>query len=164
MIEREFINDSADRLLQSIKVIELCLGKLTPVQLWARHSVNENAIGNLMLHLAGNLRQYIIAGLGEEPDIRVRAEEFSTRAGHTPENLLALLRSRVDQSVGIIRNFPEERLAEQVTPPGRAASSAFALITHIVTHFVGHTYQIIYATKLLTSQDLAIFGHAAAKK
>jgi uncharacterized damage-inducible protein DinB len=164
MIEKEFINDSADRLLHSMKAIETCLAKLTPEQIWARHSENENAIGNLMLHLAGNLRQYIIGALGGQPDIRVRDAEFSARGGHTPEQLRTLLRSMVEQAAEIIRGFPEDRLAERVTPPGRAASSAFALITHVITHFVGHTYQIIYATKRITSEDLGIFVRASAKK
>ena len=57
MIEREFLNDSADRLLNNMKAIETCIAKLTPEQIWWRHSEKENAIGNLMLHLAGNLRQ-----------------------------------------------------------------------------------------------------------
>jgi hypothetical protein len=160
MIEQEFLKDSADRLLHCMKAIETCLGKLTPEQVWSRHSENENAVGNLMLHLAGNLRQQIIAALGGEPDIRVRAAEFTARGEQTPEELRTLLRSRVEQAAGIIRSFPEARLTEQVTPPGRPASTVFALITHVVTHFTGHTYQIIYATKMLTSAELNIFPGA----
>ena len=164
MIEREFLNDSADRLLNNMKAIETCIAKLTPEQIWWRHSEKENAIGNLMLHLAGNLRQQIIATLAGEPDIRVRAEEFSTRGGQPTEELRALLRSRVEQASQVIRQFPEERLSEQVQPPGRPASSAFALITHVITHFTGHTYQILQATKMMTTEEFSIFAGAKTGK
>jgi uncharacterized damage-inducible protein DinB len=160
MIEKAFLNDSADRLLNNMKAIETCVAKLTPEQIWWRHSEKENAIGNLILHLAGNVRQQIIATLAGEPDIRVRVEEFSARGEKAVDEMRALLRSRVEQAAEVIRNYPEAQLTEQVTPPGRPPSSAFALITHVVTHFTGHTYQIIYATKMQTTEQFSIFAAA----
>ncbi|MEQ1948280.1 MAG: DUF1572 family protein [Bryobacteraceae bacterium] len=160
MIEREFLDDSASRLLNNMKAIETCVAKLTREQIWARHSEKENAIGNLLLHLAGNLRQQVIATLAGEPDVRLRDAEFSARGDQTPEELRALLRSRVEQASEVIRNYPETKLTEQVAPPGRAPSSAFALITHVITHFTGHTYQIIFATKMHTSESVSIFAPA----
>ncbi|MEQ1886776.1 MAG: DUF1572 family protein [Bryobacteraceae bacterium] len=160
MIEREFLTDAAGRLLNNMKAIETCTAKLTPEQIWARHSERENAIGNLMLHLAGNLRQQIIAALAGEPDIRVRDAEFSARSGHSPEELRGLLRSLVEQAAEVIRSYPEDKLTEQVAPPGRVPSSAFALITHVITHFTGHTYQIIFAAKTHTTEAFSIFAPA----
>ena len=79
MIEEEFLQISADRLLQSVERIETCVRQLTPEQVWARASENENAVGNLLLHLAGNVRQWILTGVGGAPlaQICLSAELFT---------------------------------------------------------------------------------------
>jgi hypothetical protein len=149
----EFLNDAADRLLACMGQIDSCLARLNSAQVWHRHSEAENAIGNLMLHLTGNLRQFILSGIGGAPDTRERPLEFSTRGGIAPEELQQRLRSAVEASAEAIRNLEPARIHQPLALPVRATNT-FSTIMHVVTHFYGHTYQIIYATKLLTSQGL----------
>jgi hypothetical protein len=77
----DLLTSAADKLAENLDRIESCLTELPADRLWARDSENENAIGNLLLHLAGNVRQWILSGIGAAPDGRDRPSEFSTRTG-----------------------------------------------------------------------------------
>src|SRR5438477_10075683 len=86
-LDRIFVDFSQKKLLQLSAGIEDCLARLTAEQVWARGSENENAVGNLVLHLSGNVRQWIIAGIGGKPDIRVREREVAARGDVEPAGL-----------------------------------------------------------------------------
>ena len=153
-----FIKFSADKLDQLHGRIQDCLARLTPEQVWARSSENANAVGNLVLHLSGNIRQWIGSGVAGMPDHRVRDTEFDTRSGQSPAQLADLLKTRVNEAAGIIRAVPPTRLTERITPQGYDVTVIEA-ITHVVEHFSMHTGQIILLTKLLTGEDLAYYQH-----
>src|ERR1700720_2049484 len=110
--ESEFLNFSADKLIQLLERIETCVDRLTPEQLWTRASEQQNAVGNLMLHLAGNLRQWILTGVGGAPDHRDRDSEFAARTGGDGQALKRELRSTVEEAVALIRGLRPERLCE----------------------------------------------------
>ena len=76
-IESNFLNCAAETLAELCPRIETCLGKLTTEQIWTRGTENQNAVGNLVLHLTGNVRQWILSGVGGRPDARHRDEEFA---------------------------------------------------------------------------------------
>ena len=156
--ESEFLNFSADKLIQLVGRIEMCVDRLTPEQLWMRHSENENAVGNLMLHLAGNVRQWILTGVGGAPDHRDRDSEFAAREGIGAQELKARLRSTVDEAAVLIRALPPERLTQIIRPQGYEGTVLTA-IYHVVEHFAGHAFQIMFATKLLTGGDLGFYAH-----
>src|ERR1700735_1141197 len=80
-VESLFLQFSADKLRQFTDRIEICLKTLTEDQIWARGGENENAMGNLALHLTGNVRQWIVTSLGNDPARRDRDSEFSARGG-----------------------------------------------------------------------------------
>ncbi len=63
-LEADFLTSAADKLAENLDRIETCLTELAPPCLWARDSENENAVGNLLLHLEGNVRQWILSGIG----------------------------------------------------------------------------------------------------
>ena len=86
-----FVDTSARRLEQLVGRIGSCIERLSDDQVWARGSENENAIGNLMLHLAGNVRQWILSGVGGKPDVRVRDREFSARGNVTKSEMFERL-------------------------------------------------------------------------
>jgi len=157
-LHREFLNYSAEKLRQMSGRIESCLGLLSGEQIWARGSENENAIGNLVLHLCGNVRQWIIAGVGEAPDTRQRDEEFAAREGASAVELGARLRGTVVEAVAVLEVVTEERLSERIEVQ-KYEMSVLAAIYHVVEHFSGHTGQIIFATKMLTSSDLGFHHH-----
>ena len=154
MIEQDFLNYSADTLLELAGRIEDCLGRLSNEQIWLRHSENENAVGNLVLHLCGNVNQWIGSGIGGKPDTRERHKEFEAREG----SLGTRLKDTIAEAAKIIRSVPAARLAERLKIQGYDTTGLKA-IYHVVDHFAGHTAQIIFATKLLTGQDLGYYAH-----
>src|SRR5258706_16086779 len=82
--EESFVKYSADKLEQHMGRIETCVAKLTPDQICARHSTSENAIGNLLLHLTGNVRQWILTGIAGQQDVRQRDAEFAAQGAEFP--------------------------------------------------------------------------------
>src|SRR6185436_5232970 len=91
-----FIKESRRLLVEEyLPKIERCLEKLTDEQIWWRPNAESNSIGNLLLHLSGNARQWIVCGLGGAPDERVRQAEFDERRTIPRDELLATLRGTV---------------------------------------------------------------------
>jgi Protein of unknown function (DUF1572) len=155
-LEENFLAAAADKLAENLDRIETCVPKLPAGVLWARGSENENAVGNLLLHLEGNVRQWIVSGIGGAPDKRDRPAEFSARSGATATVLVANLRAAVNDALNVIRTLPHARLGEAVTIQGDD-TTVLAAIFHIVEHFSGHTYQIILLTKRATGEDLGFY-------
>lgn len=158
-----FARFAAAKLRQYVQRIEACLRLLTEEQIWHRGGENANSPGNLCLHLAGNVRQWILHGIGGQPDVRVRDEEFSTRGGVSREVLLLRLRETVGEACAVIEGLDEERLAATVRPQNYELS-ALEAIFHVVEHFAGHTGQILFATKALTGEDLGFYRHLSGTR
>src|SRR6266851_6753547 len=102
-VQRLFLDHSIEKLRQYTGRIDTCLGMLNQEQVWVRGSENENAVGNLVLHLSGNVRQWIGSGVAGLPDHRQRDAEFDARGGQAPAELAELLRTRVGEAASIIR-------------------------------------------------------------
>ena len=157
-MDRLFLECSIKTLEEDRSRIETCLGKLSEEQVWARGGENENAIGNLVLHLCGNVRQWIVAGAGGRPDIRDRDSEFAAKGGVAPSELAARLKAVVDEAAEVLREVPAERLVEPLAVQGYAVTGLEA-IYHSVEHFSMHTGQILFITKMLTGSDLGFYRH-----
>jgi uncharacterized damage-inducible protein DinB len=157
-VETLFLQFSVDQLTQFVDRIEFCLGKLNEDQIWARGGDNENAIGNLALHLAGNVRQWIISSLGNHPDHRDRDGEFAARGGYTATELCASLRNTVEQAALIISGMTTAQLTRMYEIQKYSVSGVEA-VYHVVEHFAQHTGQIIFATKMLTAEDMGFYRH-----
>jgi uncharacterized damage-inducible protein DinB len=148
-----FLDVSCRRLGQMTEYLVACMKKLTEEQIWRRHGAYENAVGNLVLHLCGNARQWIIHGVGGEQDVRVRDKEFSANGGMSGAELIALFESTMEEAKRVIAAAPAERMAERVTPQGRDVSVLEA-IYQVVTHVHQHVGQIILVTKQMLETDL----------
>lgn len=153
-----FLKFSADKLEQLHSRLQDCLGRLTPEQIWTRNSENENAVGNLVLHLSGNVRQWIGSGVAGLPDNRQRDAEFDARGGMAPAELAELAKTRVEDAVAVIRHLRPVRLTERITNQGYDVT-VLESIAHVVEHFSQHTGQIILLTKMLTGDDLGYYRH-----
>ncbi len=153
-----FLKFSADKLRQLGGRIQVCLGKLSPEQIWMRNSANENTVGNLVLHMCGNMRQWIGSGIAGLPDHRKRDEEFAARGGWDGAALSAKLEAAVSEAAAQIEAVPPSRLAEQLTVQKYTVTGLEA-IYHVVEHFSGHAGQIFFATKLLTGEDLGFYAY-----
>lgn len=123
-----------------------------------RAGENSNACGNLCLHLAGNVKQWILHGLGGAPDERVRDAEFAAAGGIGRAELLQRLRSVVEESCRLIESLPDARLTE-ICHPQNYTVTVLEAIYHVVEHFSLHTGQIILLTKASTGADLSFYAH-----
>jgi uncharacterized damage-inducible protein DinB len=130
-----------------------CLGKLTEEEIWWRPNAASNSAGNLVLHLCGNVRQWIIANLGENPDLRDRDSEFAER-GPMPRNVLVTrLTKTVREACDVLRRLPEVSLSRKFKIQGLHVTGLTA-VAHVVEHFAYHTGQIIFITKFKRGKDL----------
>ena len=159
--EAEFLKFSSEKLTELYGRIATCVDQLSPEQIWARGTPNENAVGNLVLHLAGNVRQWILCGVGGAEDLRDRDSEFDARSG---EDVLDRLRPVVEEAVALIASLQHERLGERKTIQKHWNLTVLEAIYHVVEHFSMHTGQIIFATKLLTGADLGFYGYLKTAK
>jgi len=160
-IDREFLRVSSTQLQQHSSAIDKCLAQLSEDQVWARGGDNENAIGNLVLHLCGNVRQWIIGGVGGAPDVRKRDTEFAARGGLSTRELRDRLAATVAEATQIIEAVTAARMLDPLLIQGYDVSGLEA-IYHVVEHFSGHTGQIIFATKMLTGSDLGFYRHLSS--
>lgn len=152
-IATEFLDVSCRKLEMMTGNIRSCLGKLTDAQVWERHGAHENAVGNLVLHLCGNARQWAMHGVGGAADVRVRDAEFSADGGLSASELMELFASTMDEACEVIAATPAERLTEIMHPQGRTVSVLEA-IYQVVGHVQQHVGQIILLTKQMTAKDL----------
>lgn len=152
-IAADFLDVSCRKLGQMTEYLVACMKKLTDEQIWRRHGAYENAVGNLVLHLCGNARQWIMHGVGGEPDVRVRDKEFSADGGMSGAELIALFETTMDEAKCVIAAVPTERMTERVTPQGRDVSVLEA-IYQVVGHVHQHVGQIILVTKQMLETDL----------
>jgi uncharacterized damage-inducible protein DinB len=152
-ISRDFVDVSCRRLEMMTECLEVCLKKLTDDQVWQRQGTHENAVGNLVLHLCGNTRQWVMHGVGGVPDVRVRDAEFSADSGMSGAELVTLFRATMAEAKSVIAGVSAERMVERVTPQGRNVSVLEA-IYQVVGHVQQHMGQIILLTKQMTATDL----------
>src|SRR5262249_26380889 len=157
-VETAFLDFSVRKLEQFVSRIRECVGRLDNDQIWVRHGDHENAVGNLLLHLSGNVRQWIIAGIGGQPDKRVRDEEFAARGGVDKGDLMARLDGTVTEAVAVLKGIDPSRLLETYQPQ-KYRVTILEGVYHVVEHFAQHTGQIMFATKLLTGEDLGFYKH-----
>jgi uncharacterized damage-inducible protein DinB len=157
-MDRLFIGFSVDKLQQLEGRIEECLDRLSPEQIWWRPSEENNSVANLVLHLSGNVRQWIITSVGDRPSPRDRDAEFSARGNAGVSELQALLHETVNEAVSIIEGLTADRLNQRVQIQGFDVSVLEA-VYHVVEHFALHAGQIMYITKALRKEDLGFYRH-----
>ena len=136
--------------------IEVALERLTPDDLWWRPAEGSNSIGNLLLHLAGNVRQWIVHGLGGEDDTRMRASEFERRDGPGATELLEVLRRATADADRVLRDLDPAELLVERRIQGLAVTGMGA-VYHVVEHFSMHTGQILYLAKWRSGRSLGLY-------
>lgn len=139
--------------------IRRCVGLLDEARCWQRPGPTGNSIGNLLLHLEGNVRQWILVGLGGEPDRRDRAAEFAaTGAGAPPiQELLARLEGTVTAACAVVDRLDPDALLAERTIQKVFRETGLSATLHVLEHFAGHAGQIYAWTKQLTGQDLHFY-------
>jgi uncharacterized damage-inducible protein DinB len=136
--------------------IRRALEGLTVDDLWWRPNKESNSVGNLILHLAGNVRQWVAGGIGGAPDVRERQEEFDRKGGMTGPELLEFLEATLAEVDDVLADLSADRLGEERVIQGLNVTVLQALY-HVVEHFSMHTGQIIYLAKLRSGRDLGFY-------
>ncbi|HUE96899.1 MAG TPA: DinB family protein [Longimicrobiaceae bacterium] len=136
--------------------IAASVAELAEDDLWWRPNENSNSVGNLLLHLAGNTRQWIVSGVGGSTDERQRDLEFTDRGSFRAEEVVRRLADTVEEAAGVLARLDSSMLAEERLIQGRQVT-VLGAIYHVVEHFSMHTGQIIYITKLRTGRDLHFY-------
>ncbi len=113
-------------------------------------------MGNLLLHLCGNITQYIIAALGENLDLRERDKEFETVDGYTKNELWQQLEDTVNKAKEVLENASDKKLLKKHKVQG-FYFSGIGIVIHAVEHFSYHTGQIAFCTKQLKNTDLGFY-------
>jgi len=138
---------------QNLPHIVECLQQLSEEEIWWRPNSASNSAGNLILHLCGNVREWIISGLGGAEDKRERDREFAERGPIPRQALVTQLRRTIRDACRVIARLSDDSLSQKYTIQGYHVTGMDAAF-HVAEHFGYHTGQIIYITKLKRAQDL----------
>ena len=138
---------------QSLPRIVKCLQRLSEEEIWWRPNSASNSAGNLVLHLCGNVRQWIISGLGGAKDRRQRDREFAEHGPIPRQVLVTQLRRTVQEACRVLAQLSDHSLSRKYEIQGFHVTGLDAAF-QVAAHFGYHTGQIIYITKLKRAQDL----------
>jgi uncharacterized damage-inducible protein DinB len=136
--------------------IRKCLDALTDEEIWKRPNANTVSVGNLVLHLAGNVRQWVCAGLGGAKDVRERSKEFSEEGPLPKAELVRRLESSLADAVDTMKRADAAELLRK-RPVQAFEETGLGILVHVAEHFSYHTGQIIYAVKSRKDVDLAFY-------
>jgi len=148
-----FLEFSDRKLALMNETLVRCFDRLSEEQVWAKDGEHENSVANLILHLEGNMRQWILHGVRGDEDIRTRDAEFEAAGTLTKAELLVLFADIIAQCRETISTLPPERLTETIHPQDRTVSVLEA-IAQVTGHVQQHVGQIILLTKQMAATDL----------
>lgn len=149
-VRRRLFQESWPRLKQ-------CLALLSEEEIWARPNPASNSAGNLVLHLCGNARQWIVSGLGGAPDDRRRDREFAETGPLPRAHLLDLLDRLEPDILEVLNRLSEEDLLKTYTIQG-FQENGISVLVHVVEHFSYHVGQVSYLVKAKKNLDLNYYG------
>ncbi len=133
------------------------LERLSEDDVWWRPDERSNSIANLILHLAGNVRQWALSGIGGAPDTRERDLEFTRRGGSDKAALFGVLERAVEEALDEIEAIPDDEwLATRVIQGYH--ETIFSAAFHVVEHFSGHVGQMLYIAKVRDLGFPALYG------
>lgn len=153
----EFIAQAIYRIDENTNKLIKCLEELDESDIWKRPNQNSNSVGNIVLHLCGNIGQYAISSLGHISDVRQRDTEFLANGGYSKNELLQKFLAHIEKAKTIIQSTSSEELLRKRKVQGYNHSGVGILI-HVTEHLSYHTGQIIFWTKLLKNKDLGFYA------
>ena len=156
-ITDDFKEQSIYRIRESHHRIIACLDLLDESQIWLKPNLALNSGGSLVLHLCGNITQYIISTLGGTPDNRNRDAEFAATGGKTKAELKSIFNHVIEQSILCIERTTEEDLST-LKKVQVYELTGVGIIIHVTEHLSYHTGQIAFLTKLLLEKDLGFYA------
>ena len=161
MLAYESLTYARTKLASHLAQVVRCARLLTPDEIWQRANAHANSVGNLILHLTGNVGQWIVGGLGGDVVPRDRPAEFAARGPSPAAELLGGLERTVGRALEVLAGLDAPALQARHTIQGYEVSGLVAVF-HVVEHFAFHTGQIVHMTKVLKDVDLSLYdahGH-----
>ncbi|GAA4468984.1 hypothetical protein GCM10023093_27720 [Nemorincola caseinilytica] len=153
----EFGDQCILRMRESTERIERCLGELSETEIWRRPNDQLASVGNLVLHLCGNIGQYILSSLGDRPDSRIRRQEFDAMGGYTRQQLQDMMHTTAEEAIKIIAAATPQEMMRVRMVQG-FSMSGIGICVHVTEHYSYHTGQIALHTKLLRNKDLGFYA------
>lgn len=148
-VKRRLFDESMPRLRK-------CLEQLNEEEIWQRPNEHSNSVGNLVLHLDGNIRQWVICGLGGQVDTRRRQAEFNERGPIPKADLLSKIESTMQEVAQTLERVqPEELLEYREVQTFR--ESGLSILVHVVEHFSYHVGQVTYIVKAGKDMDMGYY-------
>jgi uncharacterized damage-inducible protein DinB len=152
-----FLEFSRNKLLkQDWPRLRTCAEGLSEEQVWWRPNEASNSVGNLLLHLYGNVTQWLVASFNRWEDKRDRPAEFSARSGMTASLLLQRLSAAMEEAGKVLERMTAADLLAPYEIQGYHVRGLDA-VYQVVEHFGMHYGQIVYITKLLSAKDLGFY-------
>lgn len=141
---------------ESVPRLKKCLSLLSEEEVWFRPNAETVSVGNLVLHLCGNVRQWVVSGLGGAPDTRERAKEFSERGPIATAALMEKLDGTMAEVSRVLSKLDPDSLLEPRKVQG-FDESGVSILVHLVEHFSYHVGQISYIVKSHKALDLKYY-------
>ena len=160
-LSRALVTFATEKLADHSAQVKRCAALLTDAQLWYRPNESSNSVGNLLLHLRGNITQWILGGIGGRPFARDRAAEFARREPIARQELVGPLSEAVEEAGRIIQALDAAALVREYGIQ-QYRVTGLAAVLHVLEHFAFHTGQIVTTTKWLLDVDLSLYdveGH-----
>ncbi|MFZ0632801.1 MAG: DUF1572 family protein [Acidobacteriaceae bacterium] len=152
-----FLTFSRDKLLRQYwPRLRACVESLSDEQIWWRPNPSSNSIGNLLLHLNGNVRQWLVDSFNRQEDHRDRPAEFAATGQISGAELLARLDATLFQARQVLDRLGQDDLTTPMEIQGYHVHGLDA-IYQVVEHFGLHYGQIAYITKMLRDHDLGFY-------
>ena len=152
----DFKENTLYRIDESTRMITIAFQKIEETHVWQRPNHSSNSLANQILHLCGNMTQYVISSLGEHEDARDRDAEFHAVDGYSKETLLEKLTITVQDVKDTIQNASEEELLKKRYVQG-FHFSGMGCVIHAVEHYSYHTGQIAFWVKTLVNSSLGFY-------
>jgi uncharacterized damage-inducible protein DinB len=159
-LDRLFLDCARDYLSSEYPAkLRMTIAALPEDRLWWRPNEESNSVGNLLLHLNGNLRQWMVAGVGGEEYERHRSAEFAALEGGSAMELLAALEQTLADVDRVLSRLTAERLAERCAIQGRDLTVLDAIF-HVTEHFSYHLGQIVLVAKMFAPGGIHFYEDA----
>ena len=161
-VTSQFIEFSRWKLLDEYwPRLRVCVESLSDEQVWWRPNEASNSIGNLILHLNGNVMQWLVAPFAHRDDKRNRPAEFAERQLIPKKHLLETLAATLQEVATVLPRISESDLLATYHIQGYTVSGLHA-VYQVIEHFGEHYGQITYITKMLRDQDLGFYRELQA--
>jgi len=156
-VAANFLSFAVTRLKLTQGEIAKCVAQLSEEQMWHRGGDYENSVANLLLHLEGNMRQWMLHGVAGQPDVRHRDEEFAITPTTLSAEAHASFNATLEEVCHVLSSLPTDNLLTVIDPQPNGTwrnLTTLEAVFQVVGHVQLHAGQIFVLTKQLVQRDL----------